>query len=57
MKRCRKCGTAHSREAWAALRYVGLQDLSEGEVMELRHCPCGSTIGIEVQADATKRGG
>jgi hypothetical protein len=39
------CGEVFSASQWSALRYVGEQD--DGvERIELRNCPCGSTIAI-----------
>ncbi len=51
-KRC-ACGRQHSFAAWLSLRlcgYVGKRVTGgEWEAVELRHCPCGSTIGVVVR--------
>lgn len=52
LKRC-ACGVSiRSREAWRALRLVGVQDLGEGERAELRNCSCGSTLMVEIPSPA-----
>jgi hypothetical protein len=45
-KRC-GCGLTHDAAAWSCLPYVGVQR-DEFEALELRNCPCGSTLAIEV---------
>jgi hypothetical protein len=47
IKRC-LCGASYTDETWKALRYVGLQDLGDGELAELRDCTCSSTLAIEL---------
>ncbi len=42
------CGISHDVFEWAALEYVGVMcDESVGTI-ELRNCPCGSTLAVEV---------
>lgn len=49
VKRCAKCGASYRRPEWVALRYVGMQlDLAGGPQLELRNCPCGTTLSVEV---------
>lgn len=53
-KRCSNCGRTFSATAWAALPCIGTQ--SDGEIMlELRNCPCGSTIAVDVERLATQK--
>lgn len=52
IKRC-GCGRVHTREGWGDLDYVGVWHVPADETgpeerLELRNCPCGSTISIEV---------
>lgn len=43
------CGARHDGTGWAGLPLVGWND--DGvEVLELRNCPCGSTLAVEVPA-------
>ena len=44
MKTC-GCGRHYSAAEWKKLPYVGRQD-DEVEHIELRNCPCGSTLGV-----------
>lgn len=44
-KRC-GCGRTFDALAWAELPYVGRQDDGE-ELLELRNCPCGTTLAVE----------
>ena len=37
------CGKKH---VWESLPLVGTQTMPWGEVLELRNCPCGSTLSI-----------
>ena len=46
-KACR-CGRAFSPADWAALPIVGDWELDEDVRLELRNCPCGSTISVEL---------
>jgi hypothetical protein len=50
LKVCRCCGRAHDAEKWQALHLVGIQE-SEPD-LELRNCLCGSTLALEVAAEA-----
>lgn len=45
-KRC-ACGRVHDSYAWAALPYVGIQE-GDGYALELRNCPCRSTLAVQV---------
>jgi hypothetical protein len=47
VKTCGSCGALYREDEWKLLPFVGNQDGGEGYVVELRNCPCGSTIGIE----------
>ena len=43
------CGTAYTGRTWAKLRWVGKQPQGPDDPpIELRNCPCGSSIGAEV---------
>lgn len=47
------CGLQFSVDAWRALRLVGIQEIPADahgpeERLELRDCPCGSTIAVEL---------
>lgn len=44
-KRCQCCDRLHSPADWRALPLVGHQDF-DGDEMELRNCPCGTTLVI-----------
>lgn len=44
VKRC-GCGREHDAEAWARLPFCGVQEDAELR-LELRHCPCGSTLAV-----------
>jgi hypothetical protein len=49
MKWC-ACGREYNAEAWPRLPLVGYLRNGRnaaGELLELRHCPCGSTIAID----------
>jgi hypothetical protein len=50
-KQCPNCQTVYTKETWAKLKYVGEQEDGEGEVLELRNCPCTSTISIDISAE------
>jgi hypothetical protein len=42
------CGATYDAAAWRALRFVGIQDAGDGELLELRDCAtCSSTLAIE----------
>ena len=55
VKCCPCCGRAHDAQGWSELRlcgYVGAyQAHGVRRAVELRHCECGSTIGLEVEVD------
>lgn len=40
------CGRTYTAEEWAALELVGIM-ADDVETIELRNCPCGSTIAVE----------
>jgi hypothetical protein len=44
-----KCGQRFTQKQWNSLQNVGRMDLEEDgdKRLELRNCPCGSTIAIE----------
>lgn len=52
VKICTKCSTPYDAESWAALPYVGEQvfpeadEYGDAERIELRNCPCGSTLAV-----------
>lgn len=46
LKACR-CGRTFDATEWRELRLVCLMDDGEGGLLELRNCPCGSTVAIE----------
>lgn len=46
------CGRKHSRVDWHALDEVGVWDTGAGEVLDLRNCPCGSTISTPIKGGA-----
>jgi hypothetical protein len=45
------CGQEYTLEEWSALPYVGLFDIDEDDdqAAEMRNCPCGSSIAIELR--------
>jgi hypothetical protein len=43
VKTCRCCGAGHTLSAWRALPLLGVW-----EGLEMRNCPCGSTLGLPV---------
>lgn len=53
VKKC-ACGRRFDARAWSALPWIGIMDnrdyvgLEREPVLELRLCPCGSTLAIEV---------
>ena len=47
--RCRCCEASYDAAAWASLDYVGEQDDYEGGALELRNCPCGSTLSKQTK--------
>ena len=47
------CGAVHGAPEWAALPLCGRQD--DGyDVLEMRNCPCGSTLAIVVGHSASR---
>ena len=42
-KTCKCCRKTYNRAEWSALKLVGITD-----GVEMRNCPCGSTLAIEV---------
>lgn len=42
VKKC-GCGLVHTAEAWEQLPFVGVMP---EDFIELRNCPCGSTLAI-----------
>lgn len=46
------CGRSYDAGQWAELPAAGQQTTPWGEVLELRHCLCGSTPAIVVQEGA-----
>lgn len=42
------CGLAHDSDAWSNLPYLGVMG-DEADAFELRNCPCGSTLAVEVE--------
>ena len=50
-KRC-GCGIVHSRRDWDALPFVGVMPSGEeGVSLQIKNCPCGSSISVEVPED------
>lgn len=47
------CGRSFDLEAWAALKYVGVHAF-EDERLELRNCPCGLTLALDLRPDGVK---
>lgn len=53
------CGRSYSRREWLHLEFKGFQEAPAGNdpvaepafTLELRDCPCGSTISAEVDAN------
>lgn len=43
------CGASYDAEDWAELHLVGVQDTGV-EILEMRNCPCHSTISIILSA-------
>jgi len=52
-KKCTLCPRVHDQKSWAQLEYVGTtrDDIEE---LELRNCPCGTTLAVAVQTFATE---
>lgn len=49
------CGRSFTLEEWIALPYVGIHE-DDAVVLEMRNCPCGSTLGLEVAYRITLEG-
>lgn len=47
-KKCTCCVRVFSRQAWRSLDLVGVQQLDDGVLLELRNCPCHTTLCVEV---------
>jgi hypothetical protein len=48
-KKCNKCGKVHNELSWKNLKHIGNQEgFDDIPSMELRNCPCGSTLAIPV---------
>jgi hypothetical protein len=45
-KKC-SCGRSHTRAEWDALPLCGVMELIPGERLEMRNCPCRSTIAVD----------
>lgn len=46
---CGKCGAGYSNREFEDLQYIGVQRFSGGTNLELRNCPCGSTISKKLE--------
>lgn len=51
---CTKCGRQHDPRQWQELKFVGNQPVEADEegpayVLEMRNCPCGSTLAIDLK--------
>jgi hypothetical protein len=49
------CGLQFTLEQWAKLDLAGVQDDGDGEMLEMRNCPCGSTRARTVDFRAAVR--
>lgn len=47
------CGASYTEATWKSLEIVGEMHDGEGEAIELRNCPCGSTISIVIPEETT----
>ncbi len=48
IKSCR-CGRQFTAHDWLDIKPKGLMDSGEDtSILDLRNCPCGSTIGLEI---------
>jgi hypothetical protein len=47
-KRC-SCGRSYTEHEWALLKFIGTM-VDDDTSLELRDCPCGSTIGQEIES-------
>lgn len=62
LKQCGTCGIEYDAYSWERLPVVGVMHVDrdeEGpaEAIELRNCPCGSTLGVSTTEDDVGRGG
>lgn len=53
-KQC-ACGRSFSEAEFVALPFVGHQESASAPVQELRNCPCGSTLAVEVPGTGSPR--
>jgi hypothetical protein len=44
------CGAVWSREAWSKLPYLARWEIEGGPTHELRHCPCHTTLAVDIVA-------
>ena len=51
VKHC-ACGRYFDNEGWQRLPLVGRMDDAEGGELELRNCPCKSTLSIPVAKES-----
>lgn len=52
---CQRCGQLFELEQWLRLHLCGEQHIhdKQGAVcLELRNCPCGDTLSVEIACDA-----
>jgi hypothetical protein len=48
VKTCNCCGRTHSWLGWRLLPKLGtVQIEAHDPILEMRNCPCGSTLGLE----------
>ena len=47
-KRCGCCGHEYTPAAWGRLPLVGVQPVPGWPSIELRNCPCGTTLAVEL---------
>jgi hypothetical protein len=52
LKECSCCATLYTCEEWQALALVGPMDDGAGGVLELRNCPCGTTMAVHTKVVA-----
>ena len=50
VKKCKCCSRSFDNVAWLALPLLDLRDEGDGLWLEMRNCPCGATLGLEIQA-------
>jgi hypothetical protein len=56
VKRCPCCDRVWGRAEWTTLEYVGELADGHGGKIELRNCPCRSTLGVlSTELDRTAR--